>query len=210
MNTSTSPAPTGATSPAPAATSTLRFRGDSVMSPERISGGIRVHFRVTRRLSDGNVETVRLLDPVTLMFSALSGAVRDEAFAYGLETKLLRQAALPKDTRTGKPASPEAKREAVAELAAHFASGAESWNLASQSTSLSADVRMLINALVRALGLSPEAAETAVREMSTEDRNALRVDPEIKPALDALYAEAAGNGEAAKGLKDRLRALRGA
>jgi hypothetical protein len=191
-------------------TNSVKFRENAVTSVDRNADGITVYLRETRRTADGGVETVRVLDPIRLAYAGLSEAVRAEALGYGMEVRLTRQAALERDTKTHKPASVQDKWTAIAELAAHYASGTESWTMAGGGGGgLSADTRALILAVQRALGLEADAAEEAVRGMSASTRDALRVDEEIKPHLDAVYAERArAAGSAGVDIKEKLRAMR--
>jgi len=185
-----------------------KFRGDSVLAVDRNGERIVIWARETRINPDKTVSTVRVLDPIVLAFDALSASVRAEGFGYGIETALTRRAALPKDTRTGRPAPVSEKHAAIKELADHWASGTDSWTMASAGISLSPDTRALIEAVQRAYGLEADAAEAAIREMSTRDRDALRVDGEIKPHLDAVYAQRAASAGPVEDLKAKLKALK--
>ena len=189
-------------------TTTLAFRGNATVAFAPDATGITVHFRTIKRQGDEFV-TDRLLEPLRLEFASLSGAVRDRAFVMGMTDRLRDKGALSRTTTGGKvtSASTEEKRAEIAALIAHFASGTEAWDMASPVSSLSADVRNLINALIAAFGLDAAAAEEAVRAMSGRERAALRVDPEVKPHLDAIEA-AAGSGADTAGLKAKLAALR--
>lgn len=144
--------------------------------------------------------------PIVVRFAQLSDAVRAAAFGYGMEVRLTRAAALTRDTKSGKSATPDEKHEAIRKLAEHYASGAESWAMAREGGGgLSADTRALIDALVAALGLDPDVAEEQVRAMTSAERDALRVDAEIKPHLDAIYAERGKAAGDAKALLEKLR-----
>lgn len=184
---------------------TIKFRENAVTAVARDAAGITIVMRETRRVGDAT-ETVRLLDPIRLPYAVLSDAVRAEAMGYGLEVRLTRQAAM--EIVNGKKPTVQAKWEAIKELADHYASGTESWTMASAGPGLSPDVRTLILAVQRVFGLSAETAETQVRAMSPAERAGLRLDPEVKPVLDAIYAEqAAAAGGDAGDLKARLRGL---
>lgn len=179
------------------------------MAVERDASGVRVFFREIRKIAGTDeVETTKVYPPIECLYANWSAANLEEAKGYGAEVKLTRQAALSRDARTGKPAPVSEKYAAVAELAAHLNSGAESWTLASSGTSLSADVRDLVNAVAAAFNIDVDAAEEGVRGMTTTERAALRVDPEVKSHLDAIVAARGGAADVA-GLKDKLRAMRG-
>lgn len=166
-----------------------------------------------KRDADGVAITVNGTSkaPIVLRFAQCSDAVRAEAMGYGMEVRLTRRAALDRNEKTGLAASPLDKYEAIRALAEHYATGTDAWAMAGGGGGggLSADTRALIDALVRALGLTPDVAEEQVRGMTTAERDALRVDAEIKPHLDAVYAERAkAAGGTAKALLDKLRAAK--
>lgn len=189
---------------------TVKFRETAVTAVVRDALGLTIWLRDVRKNAAGAFETVRVLAPVTLKFADCSEAVRAEAMGYGFEVALTRMAAIGKDTKTGKSATAEEKRDAIAGRADHFATGTESWTMASVGGGgLSADTRALIEALVAAFSLDPDVAETQVKEMGSAARDALRVDLEVKPYLDAVYAaRAAKAGTDSAGLIERLKKLR--
>ena len=192
---------------------TPKFRESAVTAVERNEHGITVYLRETREKIALNgervTETVRVLDPITLQWAQCSDAVRAEALGYGMEVRLTRQAANRKDTKTGKPVSVDVKWADIKELADHYASGTESWTMAAGGGGgLSADTRALILAVQRAYGIEADAAEEAVREMSSGQRDALRVDAEIKPILDTIYEERAKAAGGVEDLKAKLKALK--
>jgi hypothetical protein len=176
----------------------IKFRENAVTAVSRDATGITV--------------AVRGIDaPIVLRYAQLSDVVKTEAMGYGMEVRLTRAAAIERDTKSGKPATAAEKHAAIKRLADHYASGTEAWAMVSMGGGgLSADTRALIEALVIAFGLAPDAAEEAVREYTTAERDALRVDPEVKPHLDAVYAERARSagvaGMITKNLIEKLRA----
>lgn len=145
--------------------------------------------------------------PLTLMFGALSSAVKAEALGYGMEVRLTRATAIEHDTKTGRAASPQEKYDRVKKLIDHYASGTESWTMSGGGGGgLSSDTRALIEALSRAFEIDLELAELHVREMSSSERDALRVDAEVKPYLDDIYAERAkAAGSDTRALIERLK-----
>ena len=189
--------------------SDIKFRENAILAVVRDAHGLTIHFREARKGADGTLETVRMLEPIRLAFAACSAAVLAEAQGYGMEVRLTRAAALGHDAKSGKAAAVAEKHAAVRELADFYATGTDAWAMSGGGGGgLSADTKALILALVRALGLSEEVAEEQVRGMSASTRDALRVDAEIKPALDAIYAErAAAAGDYAKGLIEKLKKL---
>lgn len=186
---------------------TVKFRENATTSVVRDAQGITIHMRETRRTAAGETETVRLLEPIALRWDQLSEPVRAEAMGYGMEVRLTRAAALEKDTKSGKSASAQEKRDAIAKLADHYASGTESWTMASAGGGLSDETRVLIEALTTALGLDADVAEEQVRALSSAERAQLRIDDEIKPHIDAIYARRAqAQGTSGKDLLARLKA----
>ena len=147
---------------------------------------------------------------VNLKWSQLSQAVREEGMGYGMEVRLTRATAI-EHSKSGRPATAQERFDALKRLGDHYASGTDKWTMESAGISLSADTRVLIEALVRALGLSPEVAEEQCRAMSIAERDALRVDDDIKPYVDEILLERAKAGGAggmlAQNLKDKLLAL---
>jgi hypothetical protein len=179
-------------------TSTPTFRERAVTSVQRNAEAITIHVR-------------GIVAPLVLKFGQLSDTVKAEAMGYGMEVRLTRAAAIEKDAKTGRSATAQDKYDAIKRLVDHYATGTEAWAMAGGGGGgLSADTKALIEALCRALGMHQDAAEEAVREMTTAERDALRVDDEIKPHLDAIYAERAKAGGTAgmitKNLLGKLRA----
>lgn len=176
----------------------VKFREKAVTNVQRNAEAITIHVR-------------GIVAPLVLKFGQLSDAVKSEAMGYGMEVRLTRAAAMERDPKSGKPASAQDKYDAIKRLVDHYATGTDAWAMAGGGGGgLSADTKALIEALVRALGMHSDAAEEAVREMTTAERDALRVDDEIKPHLDAVYAERARAGGTAgmitKNLLGKLRA----
>jgi len=154
-----------------------------------------------------SIWTRRTAQPIVLRFAQLSDAVRAEAMGYGMEVRITRAAALMRDTKSGKPALPSDKHAAMKRLADHYASGTDSWTMAGGGGGgLSADTRALIEALAKAFDIEASVAEEQVREMDSAQRDALRVDEEVKPYLDEVYAQRAKSaGADIAGLKAKLK-----
>lgn len=194
--------------------SNVKYRDGAVIAVVRDAMGIAIHMREIGRPDDnGHTATIRELDPIRLRYGQMSDATRAEAFGYGIEVRLTRAAALSKDTKTGKSATVVEKWESVKRLADHYASGTESWEMASLGGGgLTAETKVLIEALVRVLGLDADIAEEQVRAMTTAERDAIRASEEIAPTIAAIYAERATAAKAAGAngadLLGRLKALR--
>lgn len=186
-----------------------KFRDNAVTAIQYDSTGLSLWFREVKRNAEQKLETIKLHNPVYLAWADVSPAIYQdcEGARYGMKVRFERQLAEGKDVKN--PYRIDTKMAAAVELRDHYASGTDSWSLATGGGgSLSADTRALIIAIQRALGLEAEAAEEAVRAMSAADRDAMRVDEEIKPHLDAIYAERARNASGTEDLKAKLRALR--
>jgi hypothetical protein len=179
-------------------TTQVKFRENAQTAVQRDEHGIRIFVRGIDRPC------------VDLRYTQLSDTVRAEAMGYGMEVRLTRAAAI-EHAKSGRPASGQERFDAIKRLGDHYASGTESWTMESAGPGLSADTRVLMEALVRVFTLSPEVAEEQVRAMSIADRDALRIDADIKPTIDAIYAERAKAGGVAgmtaQNLKDRLLSL---
>lgn len=148
-----------------------------VTAVQRDEHGLTIHFRG--------------MEPLTLKFSALSAAVKAEAMGYGMEVRLTRATALEASEKTGKPATVKEKRDAVKRLVDHYASGTESWTMAAgvREGWMNSDNLALAEALVLGFDLDLDTAKEKVKEMSPSQREALRVDEEVKPWLDEVYAK---------------------
>lgn len=175
-----------------------KFRENAVTAVTRDAQQITVHVRG----KDGVT-----LQPIVLRFADCSEQVRAEAMGYGLEVRLTRAAAI-EHAKAGRPATAEEKHERIRALAEHYASGTDSWTMAGGGGGgLNADTTALIEALSLALECDRDLAEAQVREMTSAQRAALRLDEEIKPWLDQIYADRAKvSGVDTKGLLAKLKA----
>lgn len=85
---------------------------------------------VLRHTETGHAEGVTFLfstgQEIQLMFSDISEEMRLEALAHGLKAKIQDGAAIPRDTLTGKSATPEEKHAACLDIAERIRQG--EWN----------------------------------------------------------------------------------
>lgn len=134
---------------------------------------------------------VRGSGAITLAFASLSQSVRDAAMGYGMEVRLTRAAAMEANEKTGRPASPAEKYAAIKKLAEHYAAGSESWTMASGPRDgwMNSDNLALAEALAAGFELDLDLAKEKVKAMSPGEREALRIDDEVKPWLDEIYAK---------------------
>jgi hypothetical protein len=141
---------------------------------------------------DGHVCTINVLGSgkplIVFDRRKASGPNRDHAERYGWEVRLTRQAAIGKDGKTGKSASPATKWERVNGLATHIMSGTDSWS-PKRAETISMDETLLSQAMLEAF---PKKTADEVREKvvscTREERDALRMDARVKPIYDRLVA----------------------
>lgn len=134
-----------------------------------------------------------------LVVGLLSETVRKRATYHGLIQKVSDAAAIPRDTATGKSATPQDKLSAMQRVVEHFASGTEEWNAKREGGGggLGAETQLL----VRALGSlypkkSAEELLKWVRARSAAERSSLMAQENIKVIVDKLRSEASSGVDA--------------
>lgn len=105
--------------------------------------------------------------PLTFDAARTSAAVREHAIMHGFLQRLGDAAAIPKTEENGYTVTETMRREAVAELAAHYESGTESWNLRATS-GRAAKQNPAIVALAAALGKTYAEAEAHIANLAIE------------------------------------------
>ena len=142
---------------------------------------------------------VRDAGTLTLNLSRVSAAVRAMATIHGFKQRIADAAAIPRDTATGKPASPADKFAAMRALVEHYESGSEEWSIrksggGGQSTGLLR--RAMAAFLIDRHAMSEaDARKRADAWMEANDREAkaamLASPPDyFRPFLDAERARA--------------------
>jgi len=189
---------------------TVKFRENALTAVSRDQGQIIIH---VRKFTDSELAKARLknpetqnetLKPIVLRYSDCSDAVRAEAMGYGLEVRLTRAAAI-EHAKAGRAATAQERWDAIARLAAHYATGTTEWAMSSAGGGgLSAETQDLIEALVIALEIERDVAEAQVRTFTSAQRSALRNDPEVRSALEMVWSQR-GAGVDTQALKDSLK-----
>lgn len=127
-----------------------------------------------------------------LELAKLSAEVRESAMVHGLLQRIGDAAALSRDTKSGKSASPEEKFKAMQALVEHYNSGATSWTLSGGARRPSDEVRLLIEALCEAYPGKPESELRAwVGKRSKGDIAALSQEARLKAIIDRKREERA-------------------
>lgn len=127
----------------------------------------------------------------------VSATNRARFLSLGVETKLTRAAAIPRDTETGKPVPWAEKAEAIRTLGDMLMEGGEDWTL--RRTPTVYDVGLVILAMIQCkVAANPDAAEALLTAAQTKrgvDRTgAAKIFAETKQvaaAMDAIRAERA-------------------
>ena len=85
---------------------------------------------VTSTKWDGNVLTINVLGAgaVVLDIATCNQMVQEQAMREGFVKRLINRAAMNRDDKTGKSASPKEKFDAIKSLADHYASGSPDWS----------------------------------------------------------------------------------
>lgn len=173
----------------------VKFRENAQTAVVRNAEGITIHVK-------------GIATAIHLAFSKLHADIRAEAMGYGMEVRLTRATAI-EFKKSGRPATAQEKWDAVNKLAEHYASGTAEWAMRSAGGGgLSAETQDLISAVAMALELDRDVAETQVRTFTAAQRSALRSDPEIKAALELVWAQNSV-GVNTQSLKDSLKSLKG-
>lgn len=112
---------------------------------------------------DGNVLTFQVKGvekPIMFDRRLVSAGCRDRAEQHGWEQRLGDRAAKSQDTKTGKPAQPQEKWEAIQVLAQHYQAGSEAWRMVGERKPV--DTEALLNALC---ALNPGLSKVALAAM---------------------------------------------
>lgn len=153
-----------------------KLKSNSVISRE-VSGTL-VIFRV-----NGAGQTV-------LDLTKLHPNVASHALIHGMCQRVQDAAAISRDTKTGKPADPQTKLEAMAELVDHYNSGTAEWSLRREGGGIGRSY--LLNALCQLRPEKPrEEVQSWIKSLSDKERRALENHSDIKPLIDAQRAQGA-------------------
>lgn len=166
------------------------------------SGNIVV--KVQGAYADGTDRTI-LLD-----MGKVSSANKVYAAFHGIKQRLVDAAALSRDTKTGKAASPMEKADAIAEIVEHLESGTEKWSRV--ATSAGAKGGFLFEALCAFNPTeTPENIRKFLEGLTAQQQSALRDDDEVAPHIARIKREKAEKaGDAKPDTKALLAGLKAA
>lgn len=155
-------------------------------------------------VDDGGLPTTSLVGAMGLRFSVqgagetilwlrkVSESNRQRAMVHGLVQKISDKAAIPRDTKTGLSATPEAKLAAMARLVEHLNSGSEDWSLRVAAEPRESSVDLLIKSLKELGFVESEASEAKVRGLTKAQRTALELRKDVSEKLVELRARDSG------------------
>jgi hypothetical protein len=118
---------------------------------------------------------------------ALSSEVRTAAMLAGLKSKLIDAAAIPRDTETGKSATPEQKAAAVTAMAERLEAG--HWNMPTRAREPSATV--FIRALAEVTYRTIADTKNKLAEYTTAEKTALKMNPKVLAVMARIMDEEA-------------------
>ena len=147
------------------------------------------------RLDNGNIQaTVRAGMPDgsdwvrVLDVSKVSTANRDYAAFHGFKQRAVDAAAMSADTKTGLPASPTDKAEAIGAVFDHLESGTAEWSRVATGGPRGG---FLFEALCEKFGhmKAPSEIREWLNGLDDKSQAALREDDEIAPIIQRIKAE---------------------
>lgn len=127
------------------------------------------------------------LDAILVRPEDFPPEIRVRQQGYGIREKGTNAAALPRDTATGQPATPQAKRDAVKAIMEAMKGGA--WEL--RGPAISGDTLILIDAIVEATKQPREAVRETVMAWTPAERVAVQDDAAIRPTFQRMKKEQA-------------------
>lgn len=133
---------------------------------------------------------------LTLDVSKVNAENVQRASVHGFIQRVSDGAAMSRDPKTGKPATPEDKAARMAAIIAHYESGAAEWSMRGQGTGETGGLlyRALVRHLVMDKGASDDDARKRAKQfmdaLDTGEKKALLASSVIKPHADAIRAEA--------------------
>lgn len=104
----------------------------------------------------------------SVMFGSLSPEVRKQAVVYGIGVRVSRMAAIARDTKSGKSATPAEKFARIKACAEHYNSGADTWELARGATGPRGPdhyTQLVIEAVARIQSLTVEEMTVRVKAL---------------------------------------------
>ena len=150
----------------------------------------------------GDILTIEVLGAGALMFdrTLASAANRDQAEKHGWTQRLCDRAAKGRDSKTGQPASPQLKYNAIEELLKHYESGEVAWKMSGGA----AEGGMLFEALCEMYeGRKTEEQVRKFLDSRSESQvKDLRKIPELMTIINRLRIERAGTVDMGEALGD--------
>lgn len=123
---------------------------------------------------------------LVLDLARLHGDISAKALVHGMVQRVADAAAIPRDTKTGKSASPQEKLEAMAELVNHYNSGSGDWRIGGKREGRS----FLLLALCEfRADKTREELQEWLKALTDNQKKALENDPRIKPKIDTMRAQ---------------------
>lgn len=152
------------------------MKANSIIGTEVLPGGI-IRF------------VVKDAGELTLDLSRVHPDNMQHAAIHGFIQRISDGAAIGRDPKTGRPATPEEKLEAMARLVEHYESGTAEW---SRVQAAGPRGGLLFEALVR---MYPDKDAATIRAyldgLTDKQQAALREDDEVAPVIAAIKAERA-------------------
>jgi len=184
-------------------------KSNSVVTTKQLADG-RLEFTVLRGAEGGLASVTFTFDP-----AKASEANRQRAMVGGFNQRIVNMAALPRDTKTGRSASPADKAAAMRKMIEHLESGTVDWSPAREAAVGGARLDpIILAAVVEVLGITTAQAreriakgaekngctQAAYLDGLTQNRKVAEVVARIKQAapkpeldadaeLDAMMAE---------------------
>lgn len=144
----------------------------------------------------GNVITFHVLGvgDITFDTALVHTAVAERAAVHGFIQRISDAAAISRDPKTGKSATPDEKHDAMLELVNHYQSGSPEWSRVGQAGPRGG---ILFRALVRIYDgkQSPEQIRTFLDGINKTEQAALRAEPSIAAVIREIEADDASQSK---------------
>lgn len=132
--------------------------------------------------------TVLGVGTLTLHLDRIHADNRAYAEVHGWGQRIPDGAALARDTKTGKPATPREKYDAMARLVAHYESGTPDWSMVREGVG---DTSLTIRAIAEVSGVTPREARERVERAAaaqsiTVEKALATVRANSQPVRDAM------------------------
>jgi hypothetical protein len=179
------------------------IQGDSiVMSQAKIREGStlavvvdeehnQIVFNVRGAAPDGGGKSV------TLSLAKVHQSNVNYAALHGFKQRIGDMAALSRNPDTGQAASPADKFDAIVRGVEHYESGAAEWNLrGAVGERTSGEIGLLSRAIAEVKGTDAIKVRDWLKTKSRAEQVAIALSAEVKPVMDRMRREAAGDVDA--------------